>query len=121
MEEASTVELLREALDEARELAKLEVAIARKEVETELAAAKRAGILLAIAIAMAVPFLSLLGVAIVIALGTTVPAALIVAGVFLVGSGFASWGAWSLIPKRPLERTVRHLKTDVRQLKEHIA
>lgn len=121
LEEASTADLFREALDEAKELVRIEIEIAKSEVEIEIARAKRAAIGLAIALAAGVFVVCLLGTALVLALGGTVLVALSVAAVTLLVGGVAAWVGYSLLPKRPLERTRHRLASDVGQLREHVA
>jgi hypothetical protein len=120
-DEVSTVELVREALDEARELAKLEVALARADLLEDLKRAKTAAIGLAIALAAGVGVLCLLATALVFALGGTAAAALGVAGVLVVVAGLSGYAGYALLPKTPLERTRLRLGTDVTQLWEHTA
>ncbi|MBX3199177.1 MAG: phage holin family protein [Labilithrix sp.] len=121
LEEASTADLVREALDEAKELVRVEIEIARSEVELELARAKRAAIGFGVALAAVVIVLSLLAVALVLFLGGTALAALGVAGALLVVGGVAAFVGYSTLPKRPLERTRHRIGRGVSQLKEHIA
>lgn len=121
LEEASTVDLVREALDEARELVRVEIELAKSEMDGEIARAKRAAIALGIAVAAAVLVLCMLAVALVLALGATAPVALVVAAVLLVVGGIAAFLGYSSLPKNPLERTRHRLKSEVTQLKEHIA
>jgi uncharacterized membrane protein YqjE len=121
LEEASTADLVREALDEAKELIRVEIEIARSEVEMELARAKRAAIGFGVALVAGVLVLCMLAVAVVLAFGGTVLAAIVVAGVMLVVAGAAAYTGYTLFPKKPLERTRDRLKSDVSQLKEHIA
>ena len=63
----------------------------------------------------------LLAMALVLALGGTPLAALGVAGGLLVVGGIAAFAGYSVLPKKPLEMTRHRLKSDVTQLKEHIA
>jgi uncharacterized membrane protein YqjE len=121
LEEASTVDLVREALDELKELVKIETQMAQTEVKLEIARAKRAAIGLGIAAVVAVLVLCMLAVALVLALGGTPLAALGVAGGLLVLGAIAGLVGYSMLPTNPLERTRARLKTDVSQLKEHIA
>jgi hypothetical protein len=121
LEASSTADLVREALDEAKELVRLEVQIAKNEVKTEIDDAKKAAIGFGIALAMAVLFLSTLAIALVLALGGTVLAAIGVSSVFLVGGGIAAYLGYAKIPKSPLGQTRRRVESDVQQLKEHIA
>jgi uncharacterized membrane protein YqjE len=121
LEQASTVDLVREALDEAKELVRLEVEIAKDEVKQEVAQAKKAAIGFGVALAFALVVLSLVAVAIVLAVGGTAGAALIVAAVFLVLGGIAGYVGYTMVPKKPLDTTMTRVKRDVNQLKEHIA
>jgi uncharacterized membrane protein YqjE len=121
LEQASTVDLVKEALDEAKELVRLEVEIAKDEVKQEVAQTKKAAIGFGVALAFALVVLSLLAVSIVLAVGGTAVAALAVAGVFLVLGGVAGYVGYTMIPKKPLDKTMNRVKRDVNQLKEHIA
>ena len=121
LEEASTADLVREALDEARELVRIEVELAKGEVEREIQQAKRAAIGFGVAAAAATVALSMFAVAIVLALGATPVASLLVGGMFAVVAGVAGFLAYTTIPRKPLERTRHRLKADMNQLKEHIA
>lgn len=121
LEEASTVDLVREALDEAKELVRLEVAIAKDEVKQEVKLAKAAAIGFGVALAAALVMLSLLAMAIVFAVGGTAVAALVVAAAFLVIAGIAAYVGYALLPKKPLDHTIANVKRDVSQLKEHLA
>lgn len=119
-DDLSTGDLLRQTLEETKELVRLEVALAREDLRTELKQAKTAGILLGIAAALAVVAIAMFDVAVIIALGNTVTAALIVA--FLVVAEVAVIGfiGYRKLPKAPLQRTRERLTSDVRELKEHV-
>jgi uncharacterized membrane protein YqjE len=119
--EASTVDLVREALDEAKELVRIEVQLAKGEVERELARAKRAAIGIGIAIAIGFIVLTLLAVAVVLAVGGTAVAALVVAACLAVLAAVAGAVGYALLPKKPMDQTRHRLESDVRQLKERIA
>jgi uncharacterized membrane protein YqjE len=121
LEEASTADLVREAMDEAKELVRLEVALAKEEVKEEFAQLQRAVISLGIAAGASVIVLCLLAVALVLALGGTALAALGVAGGFLAVAGIAGYLGYGMLPKNPLEKTRHRLQNDLNQLKEHIA
>jgi uncharacterized membrane protein YqjE len=121
LEDASTADLLREAMDEAKELVRLEVELAKEEVKEELKQLQRAAIGFGIAAIVAVLMLSMLGVALVLALGGTAVVALLVAAGFLVVAGAAAGLGYRMLPKVPLEHTRNRLQNDLNQLKEHIA
>lgn len=114
-------ELLAQTLSEARELVRLEVRLARAELKEEVARAKRAAIVGAIGATFVVLALSSLVVAAVLALGGTAVTALVVAAV-LAGLGVASIAiAYAAVPKAVLGQTREQIKSDVEQLKEHVA
>lgn len=121
LEEASTADLIREALDEAKELLRVEVQIAKSEVEGQIAKAKGAAIGLGIAAGAALVVINMLAVALILALGGTPVVALLVALGFLVVAGIAGAVGYGLLPTKPLERTRHRLTTEVKQLKERIA
>jgi Flp pilus assembly protein TadB len=119
-DDLTTGELLRQTLDETKELVRLEVALAREDLRSELKQVKTAGILLGIAAALAVVALALLNVAVIIALGNTVTAALIVALLVVVEVAVFGFLGYRKLPKAPLQRTRERLTSDVRELKEHV-
>jgi hypothetical protein len=119
--EASTTDLVREALDEAKELVKIEVEIAKNEVKKEISETKTAAVSFGVALAATFVVLSLLAVALVLALGGSAVAALGVAGAFLVVAGAAAYLGYAKLPKKPLAQTRHNLRHDMNQLKEHIA
>jgi hypothetical protein len=121
LEDASTADLVREAMDEARELVRLEIELGKEEVKLELKQAQHAAIALGIGAGAGVIVLCLLAVAIVLAFGGTAIAALLVAAAFLVLGGIAAGIGYGVLPKSPLEKTRHRLQSNVNQLKEHIA
>ena len=121
LEEASTAELVKEAMDEARELVRLEVALAKEEVKEELKQVQHAATSMGIALACSLVVLCLLAVALVLALGGTAVVALLVALAFLVIGVVAAFLGYGMLPKRPMVKTRHRFENDVNQLKEHIA
>ena len=121
MEEASTVDLVREALDEAKELVRLEVELAKNEVSEEVAQAKTAGIAFGVGAAFGVLTLCLLAVALVLALGGTALVALACAAGAAVITGIGVFLGLSKLPKKPLAETRRRVEGDIKSLKEHLA
>ena len=121
LEEASTAELVKEAMDEARELVRLEVALAKEEVKEELKQVQLAAISAGVAFACSLIVLCLLSVALVLALGGTAVVALLVALAFAVIGGVAAFLGYGMLPKRPMVKTRHRFENDVNQLKEHIA
>lgn len=121
LEEASTADLVKEAMDEARELVRLEVALAKEEVKEELKQVQHAAISGGVALTAAILALTMLAVALVLALGGTALAAVLVAVGFLVIAGAAAFIGYGMLPKSPMNKTRHRLENDVNQLKEHIA
>ncbi len=117
----STVELAETAFREARTLVTIEVALAKEELSKEVKATATASIGFMAAAVCGVLMLSLLGMALVIALGATAVIAAIVASGFLVVGALAAGVGYSMLPKRPMARTRKHLVNDLNQLREHVA
>jgi hypothetical protein len=119
-EDASAGELVREAVDEARYLVRLEVALAREEVKREVGAAKNAGIAFGAAAVASVLGLSLILVALALAIFPG-PLPALVMGLILVAAGaLAGMTGVKLLPKKPLVETRHRLETDFETLKEHV-
>jgi len=115
----STRQLLADVLDQTRELVRLEVVLARKELHAELTRAKAGVIVLACATAAATVSLTLFVVAIALSLSSQWVAALF-ALVFLataVGLGFAGY---RLLPTQPMAETFGRIASDVKQVRERI-
>lgn len=121
IQESSTTDLVKEAIDEAKELVRIEVELAKTEVKREAREALRAAIGGVIAAVFFLITLCLLAVAIVNAFAATAISALLVAACFLVLSGITAGIAYLFLPKKPLEQTRHRLESDVNQLKERFA
>ena len=121
LEEASTADLVKEAMNEAKELVRLEVELAKEEVKEELRDVRRAAVSFGVALGSTLVVLCLLAMALVLALGGTPLVALAIAGGFLVIAGIAGFTGYGMLPKAPLEKTRHRLQNDMNQLKEHIA
>jgi putative superfamily III holin-X len=112
-----TTELLREALDESRKLVRIELALARDELRSELAAAKRGAIALGAAAAVSILMISLILVAVALALPVPwLAAVLIGAGLFAVSATLGFVGRRAL-PTSPFERTKGRFQSDLNELK----
>jgi uncharacterized membrane protein YqjE len=122
MDEPPVGELVREALGDTRELVRLEVALAREDLRSEFGAAKSSVIALAASAAFGVSGLTLLLVAVVLALPLAGWLSAVIAGaaVLLVAAALGLIG-WRAMPKRFFGRTRQRLVDDVDQLREHIA
>lgn len=116
----STVDLFKEAILDTRELVQTEVALAKNEIREELRRSMRAGIALGVAAAAGLVGLTMVLVAIALAIDLGPLPALIFGLGFLVIAAIAVVLGYNRIPKQPLPRTRTRLETDVRILKEHL-
>ena len=121
LEDSSVIDLVRAAVDDARELVRLEVALARGEVAAELRAMGRAALGFALALAAAVVALTMFTVAVVTALSAPAWSVAVASASFLVGAMIAAAAGYGALPKNPLEQTRARLETDLRQIKENLA
>jgi uncharacterized membrane protein YqjE len=117
----STSELIRQTLEETKELARLEIKLAREEVRDDLVQLQRFAIMAGVSLLLAIVTLTVLVVAVILALGGTALAALAVSGVLILLCGGAAVVAYQNLPKVPLQRTQARLKADIQQFKEHAA
>jgi uncharacterized membrane protein YqjE len=121
LEKYSTVELAKQAFDEAKELISLEVQLAKVEALTELRRLRNAAIAAGLAFAFILLALSALVTALILALGASAIYGLAVAAGLLVLGGIAAAYAYSAVPKTPLDQTRERLKDDIQRLREHTA
>lgn len=116
-----TAHLVRQALEEAKLLARAEVLHAKAELRQELKRAKVGGIVLGAALALALCGLPLLFVALALALPMSQPlAALAVGGALLVLAAVLAMAGVKRLPKNPMARTQQRLREDVLLTKEHL-
>jgi uncharacterized membrane protein YqjE len=120
LDNVPTTELMRQVLDETKELVRIETRLARDEIRADLIQLKSVAVFGGIALLLALLTLSTMVVALVLALGGSALVALLAAVVLLLGTSIAGGVAYQKLPKPPLARTRERLKTDVMQLKEHI-
>jgi len=113
--EASTVELVGRLAEEAKELVKKEVELAKSELRGEWKSELKMAAGFAVTAILALVTLNLLFVALVLALEETLPdgvAALVVAAGTLVMGGVAGAIGWAYRVRKLLPRTQRTLKED---------
>lgn len=118
---ASTTELLREAIEETRQLVKLEVELAKDEVREELADAKRAAVMFGVAAVAALLAAAMLFVALALAIFPGPVPALVIGGILIAAAVILGLVAWKRTPKKPLGRTRQRLETDARVIKEGVS
>jgi hypothetical protein len=114
-------ELVRDAIEDVRELVRLEVALAVRETRQSVARAKTAGIALGAAAALGLSALALMFVAVAAAFAPLWLAALVVAAILLAVAGVLALAGARALPRKPLEETRGRIRSDVEQLRERIA
>jgi hypothetical protein len=118
--EASSTELVKEALDDARELIRLEVELAKEEVRREVAATKNAGIAIGVGAVALIAGVSLLLVALALAIFPGPIPSLVIGVVLVIGAAAAGFAGVKLLPKKPLGETRRRIETDIETVKERV-
>jgi uncharacterized membrane protein YqjE len=118
--EVSTIDLVKETVVEAQQLFKAEIALAREEANRQLQDAKRVVIVMSAGGVMAILGLSMLLVALVLAIAPHALTALITGIVLLIGAGIAGFIGYQSIPKKPLAQTQERLQEDAQVLKERL-
>ena len=116
---ASTTELVKQALDEAKQLVRLEVELAKDEMRREVKEAKASAIALGVAAMAGVLLLATLIAVLVVAIGPI--GGLVVAGVLAVLGGLCAFAGYKMLPKKPLHDTRKRIERDVHGLKERMA
>ena len=121
-DEAPTAELVSRALSDMRELARVEVALAVKEVETEARSAVIAAVIGSASIAAMLVAIALALGAVIAGLGGSVVEALgWAAVVFAVAAGVGLAVTYAELPKHRFLGTRRRIARDIAQLKDHLA
>ncbi len=120
-QELSTVRLMQEALDEARELTRLEVALARQEVMAELRQVQSSAIAFGGSAAAVLAAFIMCMVAIALAFSAPWAAALVIAAVLLCIGGALGVAAFRSLPAKPLAKTKQRIEEDMKLLKERSA
>ena len=120
-EEASTVDLVKVAVEEARELFKTEFALAREEVRREMTGVKVSAISFGATAVLAFLGVAMLLIAWALAFFPNPIPSAIAGGVLLVGAAIAGFVGYRSVPRRALEATRARLETDVQVLKERLA
>ncbi len=116
-----TGELIKQALEDARELVRIEVGLAKDEARSEVKAFKQAAIAGAIALLAALLMLSTATMALVLAiahLGHPAWIALAVAVVYLALAGAMAWVAYRRLPKEVAPAARKQIERDVAQIKD---
>lgn len=119
--EMSTAQLVKEAIDETRQLVKLEVELAKDEVRQELADAKRSAIMFGVAAVAGLLAAAMMFVALALAIFPGPVPALIIGAILIAAASVLGFVGYKKVPKKPLERTRRRLETDTQVIKEGVA
>jgi hypothetical protein len=118
-EHPAITDLVREAFDEARELTKIEVALAKEEAKRELWSVVASATLFAVAGSFALVGITMLLVSIGLAIGSWIITLAIGIGCVVIAGALVPFGI-SRMPKKPMPETQRRLGVDVHDLKERI-
>ena len=118
--EVSSAELVKEAMAEATRLLRLEIELAKDEARTEALAAKKAGIVFGIGAGVLIVGVSLLFVALGLAIFPGPVPSLVLGLGLLALSTIACVAGVRLMPKKPLSETRRRIETDIETVKEHV-
>jgi hypothetical protein len=113
-----TLQLIRDALDEGRELVRLEIALAREEVTAELRQARANAVVFAGAAVGSIAAITMFMVATALAFAMPWLAALIIAIVLLTIGGVLGLFAYKALPMKPLAQTQARIEADLAKLKE---
>lgn len=119
--EASTPDLLREFIDESRQLLRAEVDLVREEARRELQDARRSAVALGVTTMLALPGLTLLLAALAIACPHPVLALLILGGALVLGASVTFIYGYRKLPRNPLGAARARLTTNLQVLKEQVA
>lgn len=119
--DASMSDLIQDAIVETRDLIKLEVELAKNDARDELTRVTASAVGFGAALVVAVPGLTMLLVALVLAFGPRPLPALVIGLVLVAAAGTAVLVGYRRLPKKPFEKTLGRLETDAHILKEHTA
>jgi len=119
-EQASTPELVREALDDARRLIQLEVELAKDDLKRQAMAARSGAIALGISAVLLTLGLALLLVALALFIFPGPIPALVLGLLLVAAAGLGASVGRKLLPKKPLGDTRRRLETDIDSLKDQV-
>ncbi|MDQ2643119.1 MAG: phage holin family protein [Myxococcota bacterium] len=114
-----TPELVRQAVEEARDLLQLEIRLAREEAREDFARYRRLGYEIGTALVALNAAVSTLILAAVLAAGAAPTLALAIGGALLLVSVALAFHVYHALPGFPLQRTLSRWKTEVQELKEH--
>jgi len=114
--DASTADLIKAAVEEARELVKLEMELAKNDVQAELTRVRSAAITFGIAAVALNAAVALALFAVAVVSQAEVAVALIMAGVLFVIAGTGAYMGYRSLPQRVLERTRGRLESDIHEL-----
>jgi membrane protein len=118
--DAPVTELVKDALHQTKELARLEVELAKREAIEDLRGVKTGAIGLSVGGVVAIFGVTLLLVALALLVAPPALGAAIVGGALLLIAGIAALLGWRALPRKPLEHTRKRLVQDARVVKESV-
>ena len=118
--DASAADLIKAAVEEARELVKLEVQLAKNDVESELTRMRAAAITFGVAVVALNVGVAMALFAVAIASQATVVVALVSAGALLLVSIGAAYAGYRELPTSFLARTRGRLGDDIKEIEERV-
>jgi membrane protein len=118
--DAPVTELVKDALQQTKELARLEVELAKREAIEDLKGVKTGAIGLSVGGVVAIFGVTLLLVALALLIAPPALGAAIVGGGLLLVAGVAALLGWRALPRKPLEHTRKRLVRDARVVKESV-
>lgn len=119
--ETSTADLVRQTLEESKELVRVELQLFEQEVREDIRRYKAVSVMFGVALVLGLLTLATLVVALVIALGGSTGAALGISCVLAALAVILAAVAYKVFPGAPLERTRARLKQDMQEIKEHVS
>ncbi len=121
LSDASVTDLAKNALEQGRELVRVELELAKDELRQEARNAAFAAASFIAAGALAVVALAAFAAAAILAFGATALAALGVGGFFVVVAGIAAGVGYANVPSKAVPESAQRVEADVAALKEHAA
>lgn len=120
-ETATTPELVKQVLADARELMTLEMRLAVNEAREEILRVKHAAVAGMVSVVLVLLSAGAFLVALILALGGAPVHAIVVGAVLLMLACGGAAYAYFVVPKSPLAKTRERLRDSTNQLKEHVA
>lgn len=115
------VRLVREAIDEARDLVRIEVALAREELKEEVRRGKGGIAAIGAAAVLGIAGLTMLIASIAFAAARSWLVAVLLGAGLVAGAGLLAWLGWRNVPRAPLPATRERLESSLRDFRGRTA